>query len=97
LVDNLVDEAGQPGQIDRPGELDQPGQVDQLDSDLDQSGQVDQLGELDQLDADLDTVEASLEALDVDDLARAESLAGSLEPESMGTNDPSSLGQTNEA
>jgi len=84
LVDNLVDEPGQPGQIDRPGELDQ-------------SGQVDQLGELDQLDADLDTVEASLEALDVDDLARAESLAGSLEPESMGTNDPSSLGQTNEA
>jgi len=55
---------------------------------VDQLEQPDQLGTL---EADLDTVEASLAALDADDLDQAEALAGSL-----GDSEPISEGQTNE-
>jgi len=44
----------------------------------DQTGQPEQPEQLDQLETDLDTVEASLAALDTDNLDQAEALADSL-------------------
>lgn len=48
------------------------------DTSPEQTGQPEQLGQLDQLETDLDTVEASLAALDTDNLDQAEALADSL-------------------